>query len=244
MPGFNDLTGKKIDFWNVISRAPNEGTATCWNCVCSCGVERIVRASHLSSGASKSCGCRAPVLSTHGEARNGDFSKKYKTWRSIRARCLDPNNKDADIYNGLLCEEWKDFNNFNRDVPEPSDKSLTIDRIKNERGYEPGNVRWITMAEQHRNQTNNRWIEFNGKKQLLIDWANEIGITSAALSVRIEKYGLELAITTPNNKHIAPASNKMSLTKNGITDSYVGWMRRLHIGQPEMNKRIANNEFS
>ena len=200
MPAFNDLTGKQINYWKVISRASNEGTSTRWHCVCECGTARIVRAAHLATDASKSCGCREPIITSHGQARDGNFTKKYKTWRSIRARCLNPNHKNANIYNELLYEEWMDFKAFDRDVPAPPVDSLTIDRIENSKGYEPGNVRWVTMAEQHRNQSNCRWIDFGGKTQLMSEWAKEIGITPASLFARIEKYGIEIALSTPKTQ--------------------------------------------
>ena len=63
------------------------------------------------------------------------------------------------------------------------------------RSYEPGNVRWVTMAEQHRNQSNCRWIEFDGRTQLLTDWAKELGITDSTLHGRIKKWGIQQALS-------------------------------------------------
>lgn len=82
------------------------------------------------------------------------------------------------------------FEQFNRDMPEPPSDAHTIDRIDNSKGYEPGNVRWATMAEQHRNQSNCRWIEFDGRRQLLTDWAKEYGVTIATMAERINKWGV------------------------------------------------------
>jgi hypothetical protein len=235
---FKDLTDKQFNDWTVISRAPNAGTATCWYCRCVCGVERPVQAAHLVSSASKSCGCRPANIKTHGETRGGVLKKKYRTWRYIRNRCLNPDNKDADIYFGLLCDEWLVYENFDRDVPDPPDDSYSIDRIKNELGYQPGNVRWVTMAEQHRNQTNNRWIEFNGRTQLLTDWAKELGITDSSLHRRIARHGVELALTTPPGTNIAPAHNRLLIEKDGIVDSVKGWAKRLGISVDAVHYKL------
>ncbi|MCG3177666.1 MAG: hypothetical protein MOGMAGMI_02640 [Candidatus Omnitrophica bacterium] len=193
MPKFIDLTGKQFGAWAVTARAPNRGATTMYLCICSCGVEKHVQAGHLTSGASTNCGCiRKPTK--HGGAV-GEFTKKYKTWRQIKARCCNPNHKNATIYNGLLCAQWLDFAQFDADVPEPPNETATIDRIDNAKGYEPGNIRWVSKAEQHRNQRNCRWIEHNGQRQLLTDWAKELGITISTLHERIEKWGTQKALS-------------------------------------------------
>lgn len=55
-----DLTGQRFGKLCVISRAPSGPRwQTRWNCVCDCGTEKIVLASNLTTGKSKSCGCGA-----------------------------------------------------------------------------------------------------------------------------------------------------------------------------------------
>ena len=201
-----DLTGKIFGKWTVLSRAQNKGITGCWNCKCDCGTERVVRYPHLTSGASRCCGCDKTKRIVHGESinsKNGNFSRKYRTWRSIRSRCLNPNAQNADIYHGLLCDEWNDFSVFNRDVPDPIDDSLTIDRIDNSKGYEPGNVRWATWTEQHRNQSNCRWIEYDGRRQLMVDWSRELNISQSVLSRRLDNYSVEIALSPNFEKYKA-----------------------------------------
>lgn len=193
----NNLAGLKIAHWKVLERAPNAGVSTRWWCKCVCGEKRSVRAAHLMSGASTSCGCVRRPKTKHGAAR-GDAStypKKYRTWRSMKARCNNPNDKNASIYFGLLCERWQEFEAFNSDVADPPSDSLTIDRIDNNRGYEPGNVRWVTFAEQHRNQRNCKWITHNGETRLMSDWAKIMGVAPSTMSQRLKKYG---SVTLPN----------------------------------------------
>lgn len=185
---FVDLTERAFGRWIVICRGANVGTVTRWLCRCLCGTTRLVRAGHLINGASTSCGCN-PKPVRHGQA-SGKFTKKYRTWRQVKARCCNPKHKNANIYAGLLCPSWQVFEGFDAGVPDPPGDEYTIDRIDNSKGYEPGNVRWVLMPEQHRNQRNCRWIEHNGKTQLLSDWARDLGVTTSTLHARIKKWGI------------------------------------------------------
>lgn len=197
MGKFIDLTGTKVGKWTVVSLGPKSKTSTQWNCKCDCGVEKLVRAAHLSTGKSTGCSACGRGHTKHGGAAGGVFTKKYKTWRSMKLRCCTPSHQDYERYKGLLCEEWMEFKAFDEYMPEPPDDALTIDRIENDKGYEPGNVRWATWTEQHRNQSNNWWIEFDGKRQLLVDWSRELKIKAATLAQRIRAHGIDKAMVMP-----------------------------------------------
>lgn len=76
------------------------------------------------------------------------------------ARCT-PGSPDRERYfdRGIrVCLEWQGiggYYNFLAHVgPKPA-SDLSIDRIDNDRGYEPGNVRWATYQEQALNTTRN-----------------------------------------------------------------------------------------
>lgn len=58
MGKFIDLTGQKFDSVEVISRAPNKGIHTMWNCKCDCGKEFVCDSYNLRIGKTKSCGCK------------------------------------------------------------------------------------------------------------------------------------------------------------------------------------------
>jgi hypothetical protein len=51
-----------------------------------------------------------------------------------------------------MCGLWaEDFSTFFADLG-PCPPGLTLERIDVNRGYEPGNCKWATWSEQHRNQ--------------------------------------------------------------------------------------------
>ena len=77
---------------------------------------------------------------------------EYIGWRSMKARCLNPNVKAFPDYGGrgiTVCERWRDsFDNFLADMGSRPSAKHSIDRIDNDGNYEPDNCRWVTASEQ------------------------------------------------------------------------------------------------
>lgn len=141
-------------------RLPSGYWETRYRCECACGRQVTVRAMCLRRGHTRSCGC----LHRESVKRNGQARRKhggsrshplYVTWRSMRERCMNPNATGYANYGGRgirICSRWDDFALFAVDVGEKPSPEHTLDRIDNDGGYEPGNVRWATPAEQQRNR--------------------------------------------------------------------------------------------
>ena len=51
-----DIKGKVFGNWTALERKSG-GNFSHWLCECKCGIKKLVRLSHLTSGESKSCGC-------------------------------------------------------------------------------------------------------------------------------------------------------------------------------------------
>lgn len=116
----------------------------------------------------------------HGQA-GGEAkpSKVYVAWRSMKERCLNPNNSHYHRYGGrgiTVCKKWVDsFEAFYADVGDPPEGAW-LDRINNNRGYTKSNVRWATPKQQANNRKTNLFIKHNGKRLTLAEWARELNV--------------------------------------------------------------------
>ena len=111
------------------------------------------------------------------EVHGMSHTPEWNTWKTMKARCHNPDNTDYPEYGGrgiFVCEEWRDsFITFYRDMGDRPSPKHSLDRIDNSKGYSPDNCRWTTWNIQNRNRKSNVMITCNGKTQCLKDWAIE-----------------------------------------------------------------------
>jgi hypothetical protein len=80
----------------------------------------------------------------------------YGIWNTMKERCNNIDNPNYKNYGGRgikMCKRWlMSFDCFVADMgPRPSEKH-SIDRLDNDKGYEPANCRWATRSEQMLNR--------------------------------------------------------------------------------------------
>lgn len=199
-------TGTKFDKWEVISPSDRPYSVLCR---CTCGIERHIRYRHLYSSHTRSClkcsGDKIAAKKTrHGYSkRSTNRTPTYRSWAMMVNRCRNQNCPAYENYGGRgikVCDRWLDFANFLSDVGERPSMKHSIDRFPDNNGnYEPGNCRWATSSQQARNTRANHIVEWDGKKQILSDWAKELGISVTLLSARLGRLGwsIEKTMTTP-----------------------------------------------
>ena len=142
----------------------------------------------------------------HGGSKKSDMHPVYKVWTAMRQRCLNPKNMNYHRYGGrgiTVCDRWADFQNFIDDMGERPE-GLQLERIDNNQGYEPGNCRWATRSEQVRNRECNRTLEWRGKSQTMVEWAEELGMSSRTLAARLrDGWTVERALSRPVARWLA-----------------------------------------
>ena len=200
-----DLTGQRFGMLTVIERAGHKRKRVAWRCRCDSGKEVIVCALDLRNGDTKSCGCMKGSWIAESKLKHGmSGSRLYHVWAGMKDRCLNEKDVSYKNYGGRgikLCNEWMDFETFQKwALANGYSDKLTIDRIDVNGNYCPENCRWATWKEQANNKRNNHFIEFDGRRQTLSQWAKEIGIDCTSLLERLSKHPLEKALTMPSAK--------------------------------------------
>ena len=139
--------------------------------------------------------------------KHGMTNKRfYITWYSMIARCYKKYTDCYERYGGRGIKiEWKCFEDFYADMWESyslhvskyGENNTQIERINNNGNYTKSNCRWATRKEQARNRRNSVYLEHNGKKLLLIEWADYLSIPYHTLYARISnKWSIKKSLTT------------------------------------------------
>lgn len=198
-----DLTGQRFGMLTAIRigiphQSPSRAQVT-WVCLCDCGNEVTVQRGSLRNSTTQSCGCLRDMIDSAKTSAFIEKKPEYNCWAAMKQRCMNPKDRFFHDYGGRgirVCERWSEsFDAFFADMGNRPSLMHSIDRIDTNGNYEPGNCRWATSREQSRNKRNNVFLEIDGRRQVLADWANEIGINWSSLYERIQKYPLQVALT-------------------------------------------------
>jgi len=176
-----DMTGEVFGYLTVIRRyfpttqeiqgALSNDRKAMWLCRCRCGGEKITTGDNLRRGHTQSCGCYQKEQAQKSQTTHGASQQaEYHAWQQAKQRCLNPKHDRFRNYGGRGIDffpNWIDnFEQFLHDVgPKPRGRFM-LDRIDNDRGYVPGNLRWTTIGisngsrrRRHRSPTRLEGVE-------------------------------------------------------------------------------------
>lgn len=172
------MPGSRFGRWTVVAEHPGKLSVTTSRpsgeravlVRCDCGQQQVVRLAPLRRGVATSCGCRRREVTgarrrQHGATVGAKHSSMqrtplYRLWAGIKARCYNPKDISFKNYGARGITMWSgwaaSYECFETDIlasigPHPG-KSWSIDRINNDLGYVPGNLRWATRSQQQRNK--------------------------------------------------------------------------------------------
>lgn len=123
----------------------------------------------------------------------GKRTPTAETFKAMHRRCWNKNDPSYPKYGGrgiTVTAKWTFFHIFLRDMGQKP-PGMTIERRRNNEGYNPENCEWATVAEQNKNRRCS--INIDGKT--LKEWSVELGIKYTTLFARYKRLG---SIHLPN----------------------------------------------
>ena len=103
--------------------------------------------------------------------KTGTISTKlYNSWRGMKERCYNSNNKAFKYYGGKgieVCTSWQPYKGFKEwAILNGYEEGLTIDRLDSNKNYEPSNCVWIPHVDNVIKSNSTRYLErYNNAKE-------------------------------------------------------------------------------
>jgi hypothetical protein len=109
----------------------------------------------------------------------------------MKARCSNPNLKAFKNYGGrgiTVCKEWQEsYEVFIKDMGRRPSTEHSLDRKKNDLGYNPNNCRWVTRDVQNSNHRGNHILNLHGKSMNIQQWCHLLGLKHRTVRSRLQR---------------------------------------------------------
>lgn len=106
-----------------------------------------------------------------------DKQKLYQVWTGMKQRCQNENYEGFHNYGGRgisVCNSWQVFESFyDWASVNAYSQGLWLDRLDNDKNYEPSNCRWVTPKSSSRNKRESIFVTAFGETKHLLDWLND-----------------------------------------------------------------------
>jgi hypothetical protein len=131
----------------------------------------------------------------------------YRSWVNMLQRCDDQRHKSFKDYGArgiTICERWRVFGNFLADMGERPAPGMTLERRDNDKGYSPDNCEWADKQRQSANRRSCIYLDINGERKTISEWARHFGVNKGALFSRIYMgWAPERAVSTPIDRRFS-----------------------------------------
>ena len=214
------ITGKKFGKLTAIeSLEVNEDrknfTTALWKFQCDCENYKAVNMNQvIYNKGIRSCGCSSGSNRRIDEDLRTKSGKNYLTsvLSEIKKRCFKTHHKDYKYYGARgisLYPQWiestRAFINYILSNLGKRPEGHTLDRINNNLGYIPGNLRWATRSEQNRNKRPSNTTKSTAIEQYTltgeyVQTFKSISLAAKSITSKIIS-GHRLAIITRSNNN-------------------------------------------
>ena len=98
---------------------------------------------------------------------------EHSAWINMKQRV----NHKKYLERGItVCELFqKSFLAFYREIGDRPSPDMSVERIDNDKGYEPGNIKWATPKEQSNNTSKCKLITYKGETHNIKQWSENLG---------------------------------------------------------------------
>lgn len=128
----------------------------------------------------------------HGGWLGGKETPDHYVWRSMLARCNNPNFVSFKYYGAKgikVCKRWERYENFIADMGSRPTAKHSLDRIRTDGDYKPSNCRWATQSEQQKNKTTTKIYSNGAFSGTLVECAAFLGVTKNCAFERWKNWG-------------------------------------------------------
>lgn len=145
----NEIIGKVFGKLIVKEFLHYDGKHYHYDCICDCGSRHITTRNNLLRNITYRCN----ICAVNSRVKDSIIKQSrytYNSYRSMILRC----SENVRYLNVPICKEWlgdSGFLNFLEDMG-PRPDNYTLDRIDNNKGYEPSNCRWSNVSVQNHNK--------------------------------------------------------------------------------------------
>lgn len=201
MPARIELEDKRFGKWLVLKEAPSRPNSNLrrYNVVCDCGTRKDIAANELtrSKSASRNCGCeKANMVRSRSTTHGLRYHIGYSRYHAMMARCYDPNHKEYNNYGGrgiTVFRPWRHpakglarYCSFIDMLPGYV-YGMEIDRIDNNLGYKPNNIRWVTRQRNINNRRKTFMVSYRGRNIPITELCASKGITDYGVIAKIRE---------------------------------------------------------